>query len=54
MKKNKLDIVYEDKSIIVINKPAHMLTISTDNEKEKTLFLFNKYLHNYINYFFIL
>ena len=38
MKKNKLDIVYEDKSIIVINKPAHMLTISTDNEKEKTLF----------------
>lgn len=38
MKKNKLDIIYEDKSIIVINKPSHMLTISTDNEKEKTLF----------------
>ena len=38
MKKNKLDIVYEDKSIIVINKPSHMLTISTDNEKERTLF----------------
>ena len=38
MKKDKLDIVYEDKSIIIINKPAHMLTISTDNEKEKTLF----------------
>lgn len=38
MKKDKLDIVYEDKSIIVINKKAHMLTISTDNEKEKTLF----------------
>ena len=38
MKKNKLDIVYEDKSIIVINKPSHLLTISTDNEKEKTLF----------------
>ena len=38
MKKNKLDIIYEDKSIIVINKPAHMLTISTDNEKENTLF----------------
>ena len=38
MKKNKLDIIYEDKWIIVINKPSHMLTISTDNEKEKTLF----------------
>ncbi len=38
MKKNKLDIVFEDKNIIIVNKPAHMLTISTDNEKEKTLF----------------
>ncbi len=38
MKKDKLDFVYEDKSIIVINKPSHLLTISTDNEKEKTLF----------------
>lgn len=38
MKKDKLDIVYEDKDIIVINKKSHLLTISTDNEKEKTLF----------------
>lgn len=38
MKKEKLDIVYEDKDIIVINKKTHLLTISTDNEKEKTLF----------------
>ena len=38
MKNKKLDIVYEDKYIIVINKPSHLLTISTDNEKEKTLF----------------
>ena len=38
MKKDKLDIIYEDKYIIAVNKPAHMLTISTDNEKEKTLF----------------
>ena len=38
MKKDKLDIIYEDKSIIVVNKPSHLLTISTDNEKEKTLF----------------
>ena len=33
-----LDIVYEDGDILVINKPAHLLTISTDNEKERTLF----------------
>lgn len=38
MKKDKLDIIYEDKFIIVVNKPSHLLTISTDNEKEKTLF----------------
>ena len=38
MKKDRLDIIYEDKSIIVVNKPSHLLTISTDNEKEKTLF----------------
>ena len=38
MKKDKLDIIYEDKIIIVVNKPSHLLTISTDNEKEKTLF----------------
>ena len=38
MKKDKIDIVYEDKWIIVVNKPSHLLTISTENEKEKTLF----------------
>jgi len=39
MKKNeKLDIIYEDKDIIVVNKPAGLLTVSTDKEKEKTLF----------------
>ena len=38
MKKDKLKIIYEDKDIIVIDKPSHILTISTDNEKEKTLF----------------
>ena len=40
MKKDKLNIVYEDKDIIVINKPTHLLTISTENEKEskKTTF----------------
>lgn len=38
MKKNKLDIIFEDKNIIVINKPSHLLTISTANEKENTLY----------------
>lgn len=34
----KLDIVYEDKYILVINKPAHLLTVSTDKEREHTLY----------------
>jgi len=34
----KLDIIYEDKYIIVVNKPSHMLTIGTNYEKEKTLY----------------
>ena len=34
----KLDIIYEDKNILVINKPSGLLTISTKKEKEKTLF----------------
>lgn len=34
----RLDIIYEDKDIIVVNKPAGLLTVSTDKEKEKTLF----------------
>ena len=38
MRKDRLDIIYEDKDILVVNKPSKLLTISTDNEKEKTLF----------------
>ena len=38
MKKKKLDIVYEDKSILVVNKPSGLLTVSTLKEKERTLF----------------
>lgn len=38
MKKEKLDIVFEDKNIIVINKPTHLLTVATEKEREKTLF----------------
>ena len=38
MKTKKLDIIYEDKYLLVINKPTKLLTISTDKEKEHTLF----------------
>ena len=40
-----IKIIYEDKNIIVVNKPANLLTISTDKEKEKTLYhLVSNYL----------
>ncbi len=34
----KLDIIYEDKEIIVVNKEAKLLTISTDKVKNNTLY----------------
>lgn len=39
-KKNSssLSILYEDKDMIIVDKPNHLLTISTDKEKEKTLY----------------
>ncbi len=40
-----LTIVYEDEDIIVIDKPAGLLTIATENEKRKTAFyLLSNYL----------
>lgn len=40
-----LDVIYEDKNIIVINKEAGLLTIGTEHEKEKTLYhLVSKYV----------
>ncbi len=33
----KMDIIYEDKELLVVNKPAHMLTIS-DGKSENTLY----------------
>ena len=44
MKKEKLEILYEDKYIIAVNKDAGMLSISTDKEKENTLY------HNVFTY----
>ena len=49
-----INILYEDEDIIVINKPAGLLTIATEKEKEYTLYHFvmnyvkNKDKHNKI------
>lgn len=37
-KKDRLNIIYEDKSLLIVNKPSHLLTVSTPKEKERTLF----------------
>jgi 23S rRNA pseudouridine1911/1915/1917 synthase len=45
--RTKIDIIYEDDDIIVINKPAGLLSIATDNEKEMTAYsLVSSYLKN--------
>lgn len=38
MKNDKLKIVYEDKYLLVVNKPYHLLTIANDKEVENTLY----------------
>lgn len=38
MKKDKLKILYEDKYLIIINKPNNLLMIATEKEKENTLY----------------
>lgn len=35
---DKINIIYEDENIIVVNKPSGLLTISTEKEKEHTLY----------------
>lgn len=37
---NKLEIIYEDNDLLVINKPCGLLTVATQKEKEKTLYHF--------------
>lgn len=37
-KESELDIVHEDEDVLVVNKPAGLLTISTESEKERTLY----------------
>lgn len=51
-----LDIIYEDKYIVVINKPAGLLTVATEQEKELTAYaLLTDYVRvkNYKNRIFI-
>ena len=36
--KNKIKILYEDKYLIIVEKPANLLTIATINEKENTMY----------------
>lgn len=38
MARDRLDIIYEDKEIVVVNKPAHLLCIATEDEKINTLY----------------
>lgn len=38
VKKKKLDILYEDKELLVINKPSGLLTIATDKKEDNTLY----------------
>ena len=47
IKKNDypFEIIYEDKYIIVVDKPSNLLTISTSTETEKTLY---HYVSNYV------
>ncbi len=37
-KQKKMDIIYEDKELLIINKPAGLLTIATEKEKINTLY----------------
>ena len=43
--KKKLEILYEDKFIIIVNKPSNLLTVATEKEKNRTLF---SYVFDYL------
>lgn len=45
MKKNRLDIVYEDKHLLLINKPSNMLTINTSKNERNLYSEVYSYLH---------
>ena len=40
-----IEIIYEDKDLIVVNKPDNLLTIATEKEKDRTLYnIVSKYV----------
>ena len=43
--KKKLEILYEDKFLLIVNKPSNLLTISTEKEKDRTLY---SYVYDYL------
>lgn len=45
MKKNKLDIVYEDKHLLIVNKPSNMLSINTSKNERNLYSDAYDYLH---------
>lgn len=38
MQQKKMDLIYEDKELLAINKPSKLLTIATNKEKNNTLY----------------
>lgn len=43
---NTINIIYEDNDYLVVNKPSGMLTISTEKEKNRTLYhMVREYIH---------
>jgi len=38
----KMDCLYEDKELLLVNKPAKLLTVGTEKIKEKTLYVKRK------------
>ena len=45
MRNNKLNIVYEDKHLLLINKPSNMLTINTSKNERNLYSEVYNYLH---------
>ena len=45
MKKNRLNIVYEDKHLLIVNKPGNLLTINTSKNEKNLYSEVYDYLH---------
>ena len=45
MKKDRLDIIYEDKHIIIVNKKGNIPTIKSDKYKDNLYSKVYEYLH---------